>query len=71
MVVLGLLWVLFIHIKIDVQPCTADLHVPYWVGFYGSPTNLQIVVIDAVRRCVEGSKVRPCLREWMAGREGQ
>jgi hypothetical protein len=36
------------------------------VGFFGSESQLRMAVIDAVRRRVEGAKVRDLLRQWFA-----
>jgi hypothetical protein len=41
--------------------------VPYWVGFFGSEAQLRMAVIDAVRRRVEGAKVRTLLQQWFTG----
>jgi hypothetical protein len=46
-----------------------DLHVPYWVGFSGSPSHLRLTVMDALRRRVEGAKVRNFVRDWLAATE--
>lgn len=46
---------------------SAELHVPYWVGFQGSGPKAHVVVIDAIRRKVEGAKVRSLLENWLTG----
>jgi hypothetical protein len=43
-----------------------ELHVPYWLGFYGSGENLRLRVIDAMRGCPEGAKARALFRNWLA-----
>lgn len=43
------------------------IHVPYWVGFFGGDAHLHVAVIDAVRRQVEGAKVRELLQQWITG----
>jgi hypothetical protein len=43
-----------------------DIHVPYWVGFFGARDRAGLVVIDAVRRRSEGSRVRDLVRGWLA-----
>jgi hypothetical protein len=43
-----------------------DFHVPYWVGFSGSPSHLRLIVMDAIRRRLEGAKVRNFVRGWLA-----
>lgn len=35
-----------------------ELHVPYWMGFYGRGAVVHLSVIDAVRRTHEGAKTR-------------
>jgi len=41
-------------------------HVPYWIGFFGGGDHANLSVVDAVRRCVEGSKGRQLFRDWLA-----
>jgi hypothetical protein len=43
-----------------------DVHVPYWVGFFGARDRVGLAVIDAVRRRSEGSRVRDLVRGWLA-----
>jgi hypothetical protein len=43
-----------------------DIHVPYWVGFFGARDRAGLAVIDAVRRRSEGSRVRDLVRGWLA-----
>ncbi len=42
------------------------VHVPYWVGLYGKEHDLRLRVMDAVRRQMEGAKVRHLVAEWLA-----
>jgi hypothetical protein len=53
-------------LKIEVEPAGTDFHVPYWVGFFGNEENLALIVIDAVRRRFEGTKVRQFVKEWLS-----
>jgi hypothetical protein len=46
-------------------PLPGDLHIPYWVGFRGSGMHAQVSVMDAVRRRMEGAKVRHLLQTWL------
>ena len=39
--------------------------VPYWVAFHGVEQNVSLSVIDAVRRRLEGAKVRTLLKDWL------
>lgn len=53
-------------LKITATRQPLEMCVPYWVGFFGSDSQLRMAVIDAVRRRVEGAKVRDLLRQWFA-----
>lgn len=52
-----------LRMRADLQPL--PLHVPFWVGFYGSDGALRLRVLDAVRRCFEGGKARELFRDWL------
>jgi hypothetical protein len=52
-------------VAIRVEPLSALVHVPYWIGFYGWGERASIQVIDAVRRTREGSKMRQVLTTWL------
>lgn len=52
------------HLQVDVQPVDL-IHVPYWVGFFARHDAVRLVVIDAVRRQIEGVKVRRLIRRWL------
>jgi len=43
-----------------------DLHLPYWLGFYGQDGALRCRVMDAVRRRMEGSKAIAFFEQWLA-----
>jgi hypothetical protein len=43
-----------------------DLHVPYYLGFYGGGTIARLRVLDAVRRRFEGGKARALFEGWLA-----
>ena len=51
---------------LDVQPVDEMLHVPYWAGFFGRGEAASLVVMDAVRRQIEGGKVRRLIGEWLS-----
>ena len=53
--------------QFDAEPIDAVLHVPYWAGFFGRTEAASIVVMDAVRRQIEGAKVKRLIREWING----
>ena len=42
-----------------------ELHLPYWLAFYGEETA-RCRVIDAVRRRIEGAKAAAFFEEWLA-----
>jgi hypothetical protein len=58
------------RIHVSVEPIAGDLHVPYWAGFFGRGEAARIVVMDAVRRQIEGAKVRQLIGRWLASDSG-
>ena len=56
--------------RITVAHEPIDLHVPYYLGFYGTPGECASVarmrVMDAVRRRFEGGKARALFEGWLA-----
>jgi hypothetical protein len=42
-----------------------ELHVPYWLGFYGN-TVVRCRAMDAVRRRIEGGKASALFETWLA-----
>jgi hypothetical protein len=42
-----------------------ELHLPYWLAFYGDETP-RCRVMDAVRRRIEGAKASTFFEEWLA-----
>lgn len=44
-----------------------DIYVPYWLGFRGRGERAAVVVMDAVRRRLEGGKARELFRGWLVG----
>jgi len=51
--------------RLDVQPVGGVLYVPYWLGFFGRRETASLVVMDAVRRQLEGVKVRRLVERWI------
>ncbi|HEY2460980.1 MAG TPA: hypothetical protein VGI16_09235 [Candidatus Acidoferrum sp.] len=51
--------------KLELVREEMELHVPYWLGFYGQ-TVVTCRVIDAVRRRIEGAKASAFFEEWLA-----
>jgi hypothetical protein len=52
-------------LRISAEALPDEIHIPYWVGFRGRGTNAHVTVMDAVRRRLEGGKVRHLLRSWI------
>ena len=52
-------------LRITAEPVPGEIHIPYWVGFRGRGVRARFAVMDAVRRQVEGAKVRHLLRSWL------
>ncbi|MBI1750345.1 MAG: hypothetical protein HY234_00560 [Acidobacteria bacterium] len=55
------------HLQIRAELIPLDLHVPYWIGFYGRDETPRLHVMDAVRRRCEGAKARAFFERWLAG----
>jgi hypothetical protein len=53
------------NLEIRVEPFEGEIHVPYWVGFRGQKRYASFIVMDAVRRRVEGAKVRQMFEAWL------
>jgi hypothetical protein len=51
-------------LEIDVLP--GEIHLPYWLGFYGVNNALRCRVMDAVRRRLEGAKASAFFEQWLA-----
>ena len=51
-------------LEITADP-VAELHIPYWLGFRGSDGHARVSVIDAVRRRLEGAKMRKLVETWL------
>jgi hypothetical protein len=52
------------RLEIHLESC--ELHLPYWLGFYGSDGALRCRVMDAVRRRIEGAKASAFFEQWLA-----
>ena len=53
------------NLRISAKPVAGEIYVPYWVGFRGRGVRARFVVMDAVRRKMEGAKVRHLLQAWL------
>jgi hypothetical protein len=52
-------------LRISAEPVAGEICIPYWTGFRGRGVRARFAVIDAVRRRVEGAKVRNLLQNWL------
>ncbi len=52
-----------LQLEIALEPL--ELHVPYWLGFYGNAAA-HCRVLNAVRRRMEGAKVSALFESWLA-----
>ena len=53
-------------LRFTLERVPVDLHVPYWLGFYGSGDAADLRVLDAVRRRFEGGRARALFLDWLA-----
>lgn len=53
------------HLKLEIAHEPLELHVPYWLGFYGNAT-VRCRAMDAVRRRIEGAKASALFESWLA-----
>jgi hypothetical protein len=53
-------------LQITALPLPEEIYVPYWLGFRSSGSQARLSVIDAVRRRVEGAKMRRLVETWLS-----
>lgn len=53
-------------INIRVESSGQIVHIPYWVGFYGSGQRASLSIVDAVRGRTEGARLRDALMRWLS-----
>jgi hypothetical protein len=51
-------------LNLEIAPEPLDLHVPYWLGFYGHAAA-HCRVLNAVRRRMEGAKASALFESWL------
>jgi hypothetical protein len=51
-------------LKLEIALESLELHVPYWLGFYGN-ASVRCRALDAVRRRVEGAKASAFFEAWL------
>jgi hypothetical protein len=54
------------EIRLHAEQLPGEIHLPYWLGFYGTPENLRCRVLDAVRRRIEGARASALFEQWLA-----
>jgi len=52
-------------IQLELTRLPLEIHMPYWLGFYGDGTVLRCRVLDAVRRRIEGAKATAFFEHWL------
>jgi hypothetical protein len=52
-------------LRIVAEPIPGEICVPYWVSLRGADERVHMAVLDAVRRRLEGAKVRRLVEEWL------
>lgn len=52
------------RLEISLVPC--EIHLPYWLAFYGRGRSAHCRVMDAVRRRMEGAKASAFFEQWLA-----
>jgi hypothetical protein len=52
--------------SLEIEELSANIYLPYWLGFYGENNSLRCRVMDAVRRRVEGAKASALFEQWLA-----
>lgn len=52
--------------SLEIEALPGEVHLPYWLGFYGANDELRCRVMDAVRRRLEGAKASAFFEQWLA-----
>ena len=53
-------------VGLEIERLPDEIHLPYWLGFYGKPDNLRCRAMDAVRRRIEGARASALFEQWLA-----
>lgn len=53
-------------LKVEITHMPAEVHLPYWLAFYGNNGSAKCRVMDAVRRRIEGAKASSFFEQWLA-----
>lgn len=54
------------RLQLQLEPLPGHIHLPYWLGLYGTSDNLRCRVLDAVRRRIEGARASALFEHWLA-----
>jgi hypothetical protein len=54
------------ELNLEIEQLPMELHLPYWLAFYGSRGAVRCRVLDAVRRRIEGGKASAFFEQWLA-----
>jgi hypothetical protein len=52
--------------SLEIEALPDEIHLPYWLGFYGANNDLRCRAMDAVRRRLEGAKASAFFEQWLA-----
>jgi hypothetical protein len=52
-------------LKVEIEREPLELHLPYWLAFYGTNGAAKCRVLDAVRRRIDGAKASSFFEEWL------
>jgi hypothetical protein len=53
-------------LKVEITRMPVEVHLPYWLAFYGNNGAAKCRVMDAVRRRIEGAKASYFFEQWLA-----
>jgi len=52
-------------VQLEIERLPDQIHLPYWLAFYGTSRNLRCRVMDAVRRRMEGARATALFEQWL------
>lgn len=53
-------------LQVEIARLPGEIHLPYWLAFYGDYAGAKCRVLDAVRRRIEGGKAASFFETWLA-----
>lgn len=53
-------------LSVAMERLPLEIHLPYWLAFYGNGEAARLRVMDAIRRRIEGGKASAFFEEWLA-----